>query len=171
MTRETVAFSLREALTSGNSDVVPLAFLTITHPSLSEAFYFVSDGVDFTRGGVTWTGIPFDITFLSDNERPPISELTIQNVDRVIGERIKAIGIEPCRVKLEILSSADFDETVEPRAEIGTAHVHVLADHLFLVNVHVDVLSITGTLKSWDYTQELYPAYSATKDRLPGLFK
>ncbi len=171
MTRSTISASLREALVAQDSDVIVLAFLTVTHPELSGPLRFVSDGVDYVRGGETWTGLPFDIKILDDTDSPPKATIEIPNVDRIIGEAVLGMGNEPARIMIELLSSEDFDIEAEPRQEIGTAHVNYRAAGLFLVNVTVDVTKVSGTLKSWDYTQEVVPAISATRDILPGLFR
>ena len=171
MTRSTISFPVREDLTSESSGIAILAFLTITHPEIAEPLRFVSDGGDYVRDGVTWTGIPFEFALLTDTDRPPETKIKIQNVDRVIGESIMAMGTEPARVKIELLSSLDFDETVEPRAEIGTAHVEYSASGLMLINISMNALEVSGSLKSWDYTQEIWPMTAATKDRLPALFR
>lgn len=171
MTRSTVPFSLREALNAEGTESVQLAFVTITHPTLTDPLRFVSDGVDYIRGGVTWTGLWFDVQVLSDDENRPQTKLKIQNVDRAIGQAILSMGADPCRLQLELLSSDDFDLTVSPRTEIGTAHVNYEAKHLYLLNISMNALEVSGTVKGWDYSQEVYPSMAATKDRLPGLFR
>lgn len=171
MTRSSVSFSLREELIGEEGEHVQLAFITITHTTLPEPLRFVSDGVNYVRDGVMWTGIWFDVQILSDNENRPQTKLKIQNVDRQIGEAILAMGSDPCRLQIELLSSEDFDTTVDPRAEVGTAHVNYVAKHLYLLNISMNALEVTATVKGWDYTQEKYPSLAATKDRLPGLFR
>lgn len=171
MTRATVANSLRAALIAQESDVIVLPFVTITHPSMADSLHFVSDQADYVRGGRTWVGLPFDIEILTDEESPPVAQIRLPNVDRIIGESILAVGVEPARVMIELLSSEDFDLSLDPRQEVGTAHVHYRAANLFLINVAVNSVEITGTLKSWDYTQEIWPKVSATRDRLPALFR
>jgi Domain of unknown function (DUF1833) len=115
MTRN-VTSAFRRTAESSFSDEVDLCFLTISHPTLSEPIRVVWDTKDFIYGGYTWTGFPFDLEILSDDEQPPQARLVIQNVDPRIGDTIRALTSPP-RLKIELLSSADFDLTVDPRVE------------------------------------------------------
>lgn len=167
-----VPLSFRRAAESRFSDDVDLCFLTISHGLLLEPVRVVWDAVDFVYGGQTFTGFPFDITILTDDENPPKAQLSIQNVDQVIGDTIRGLNSPP-RVKLELLSSSDFDLTATPRVPNGSPAPSVVyaADKLFLVNVKVDVLFVTGDLVGWDYLQRVWPGVRARQDIFPGLFR
>lgn len=168
MTRS-VGISLQEKIANASLDDVVLFFLQISHADLEEPIRLVSDGADYICGGKRWSGIPFDVVILSDGENVPRGEITVQNVDRMIGESILNVSGE-VRVTIEIRTSADFDLDTDPRQEIDTAVVHYRAPLLYLTGVSIDAMSVSGELRSWDFTQESYPAMSATQDRLPGLF-
>lgn len=45
------------------------------------------------------------------------------------------------------------------------------ADKLFLVNVSVDVMQITGNIVGWDYLQRVWPGPRAMQSVFPGLFR
>lgn len=168
MTRN-IGLSLREKIAEAALADVVLFFVELTHANMEQPIRLVSDGVDYMCGGKLWTGIPFDITILSDGEQVPRGEITVQNVDRLIGESILDV-VGEVRVTIEIRTSADFDLDTDPREEIETSIVHYRAPLLYLTGVTIDSMSVTGELRSWDFTQESYPAMSATKDRLPGLY-
>ena len=115
MTRN-ITSAFRELTESSFRDEVDLCFLTITHDDLAEPIRVVWDTKDFVYGGETFIGFPFDLEILSDDEKPPQAKLTIQNIDPRIGDSIRELSSPP-RLKIELLSSADFDLTVDPRTE------------------------------------------------------
>lgn len=45
------------------------------------------------------------------------------------------------------------------------------ARYLYLTEVNGDPLSLSGRIRSWDYSQEPYPGVFATQDRCPALFR
>lgn len=165
-----VSLSFRHAAESNFSEEVDLVFLTISHPNLIEPIQVVWDTEDFVYGGDTFIGFPFDISLLSDDDQPPKATLTIQNVDPRIGDTIRKLRTAP-RLKIELLSSTDFDLTVEPRVEIGTPNVVYMADKLFLTNVRVDPIAVSGDIVGWDYLQRVWPGVRARQDIFPGLFR
>lgn len=170
MTSRDVPLSVRREFEKQESGHVPLIFLTITHPQVQDAIRVVSDIKDYVFGGLTYVGFPFDILLPSDSDGPPTATLSIQNVDRVIGDTLRQVS-DPARMSIVIVSSADFDLAVDPRTEIGTAPEMFRYDHGFLVDVEVDVLQVTGTIRGWDYRSELWPGLRATQDMCPGLFR
>src|SRR5262245_10128404 len=169
MTRN-ITTSFRQHAEASFSDEVDLIFLTLSHPNLVEPIRVVWDTVDFLYDDHTWTGFPFDIQILTDDEQPPKAQLTIQNVDSRIGETVQSL-LTPPRLKIELLNSADFNLTVEPRIEIGTPTVHYVADRLFLTNVSVDPFFVTGQIQGWDYLQRTWPGVRAQQEIFPGLFR
>lgn len=166
----TLSASFRQAVESRYSDAVDLVFLTISHPTLAEAIRVVSDTVDYVYDGETWTGFPFDLQLLSDDDQPPQAKLEIQNVDTLIGRTVRALSLPP-RLKIELLSSADFDLNADPRTALGTPSVEYTADALFLVDVTMDAMTVSGTIRGWDFLQRVWPGRRATQDRYPGLFR
>jgi len=173
MTRN-ITTSFRHHAESSFAGEVDLVFLTLSHPLLYEPVRVVWDSKDFIYDGFTWTGFPFDITLLTDDEQPPKAQLTIQNVDSRIGETVQSL-LTPPRLKLELLSSDDFDLSQDPRVEWGGgspgATVIYVADRLFLTNVSVDPFFVTGQIVGWDYLQRVWPGVRASQDIFPGLFR
>jgi len=113
-----VTLSFRKEAEAQFSNEADLCFLTISHGTLAVPIRVVWDTKDFVYGGNTFTGFPFDITILSDDESPPKAQLAIQNIDSRIGETIRSLSTPP-RLKIELLSTLDFNITTDPRTEIG----------------------------------------------------
>ena len=170
MTQRNITASLRREMERQESGETVLVFLTLSHPALADDIRVVADPVDFIWGGKTFIGFLFDIELLSDTEAPPEARLTIQNVDRKIGNVLREIT-DPIRVQIDVIAASEFDLSVKPRVPLGTLAVEYSAPALWLVDVEVDVLQISGRIASWNYTQEIWPGVRATQDRLPGLFR
>jgi hypothetical protein len=147
-----------------------VVFLTVTHKTLTDPIRVVSDPVDHTLGGAVFTGFQFDISILTDTEDAPFAQLRIQNADRRIGEALRSLDTPP-KIRLEVISGSEFDQTVDPRAEIGTAARTYVADELLLTAVDADALFVTGRLQARDYARELWPGRMATQEFFPGLFR
>ena len=166
-----ISASMRYALERPETGEALLVFLTITHPELSTAIRVVSDAVDYVWNGETYIGFPFDISLISDGDGPPKARLSVQNVDRRIGEAVRGLSTPP-RLRIDVLAASAFDETETPRiaATTGEPEAEYSAPHLFLANVTGD-LFLDGEIRGWDYVQEVWPGIRATQNRLPGLFR
>lgn len=164
-------FSLRsiESYNASESTDVPLIFVTISHDQLVDDVYLVNDGFDYVRDGKTWGKCAFKSAFLNDDDERPQTGVSINNVDQQIGRTLKAIDTA-LTMKIELLSSYDFDLSEDPRTEIGTAEVDYCANHLFLREVNINNLEITGTLSGKNYAREQTPFKRATPDLTPGIF-
>lgn len=160
----------REDLLAPASPHALLAFVTVRHRLLIKPLRVVSDPTDFVVGGDRYTGIPFEIAPVTDEDQHPRTEVRMQNVDRRIGEALRTL---PSRAvfELEIRSTADFDLSVVPRVEAGPSAPVYAFRHFDLVDVTVTPLEITGTLLLRDYAQAPWPARSATQSRCPALYR
>jgi hypothetical protein len=147
-----------------------LVFLRIGHKQLPKDLLVVSDGADYLIAGETWRGFQFELNLLSDTDAPPRTELTIQNVDRAIGEAVLSLNA-PARLDIDVIAASQFDLTSKPRVPLlPTLQKAYSARHLALVEVRCDALELSGTVRSWDYTQEAWPSMLATLDNFPGLY-
>lgn len=164
-----VSQSLRRELDQQESAEFLLAFLTITHPNMEETIRVVCDPEDFTYGGFNYIGFMFESEILTDGDNFPEARLTVQNVDKRIGDAIRPL-IGPPRVKMELIPASEFNLTVSPRTPLGTPTVAYTADHLYLINVDIDALQISGRLSIRNYSQEVWPGVRATQNRCPGLY-
>ncbi|PWE32784.1 hypothetical protein DDZ14_08540 [Maritimibacter sp. 55A14] len=143
-----------------------LGFMLIDHPQLPDPIRVVSDVVDYVWQGETWTAIPFEPRPVTDTDGPPSVELSFQNIDWRIGEALARTNVR-ARVSLYILSSADFDLTVTPRAEIGTPDVIYSHFNFELTDVDVTAAAISGRLRLRDFSSE---PYGIDAVEFPGLF-
>lgn len=169
MTDRSISAAVRAGLDAPETPHALLAFLTITHPGLSAPIRVVSDVMDYSVGGQTFIGMPFDYQLLTDTDAAPTTQIRMQNVDRRIGVALRQIK-ERARLRLEIRSSADFDLSVDPRTEIASSTIYAF-DSFELVDVTVDAAEITGRVMLRDYAQETWPGLRATQSRCPALFR
>lgn len=161
---------LRAGLERETAPDALLAFLTVRHPRLVAPIRLVSDVFDYLRGAERFVGLPFGFRAVTDEESAPATELTMQNVDRRIGAALRSMP-DRARVEVELLSSADFDLTRDPREELAPATPIYAMRHFQLVEVTATASRITGTLMLRDYGQEPWPGQSATQSVCPGLFR
>ena len=147
-----------------------IVFVTITHPDLPAAIRVANDAVDYVCNGDTYIGFPFDISLISDGDKPPSARLTVQNVDRRLGEAVRDLASPP-RLRIDLLAASDFDETADPRVPAaGEPSAEYTAASLFLSNVRGDAF-LDGEITGWNYLQEVWPGIRATQNRLPGLYR
>lgn len=152
------------------SEEAYLVFLTFYHQDLHDPIRVVSDPESFVLEGAEYVGFEFDINLLSDGNSPPQAKLRIANVDERIGQAVLATS-SPVNLTLEIIPLSEFDLNTYPRQSINPNPLRVYrASHLRLSDVTGDLIQITGTIKSWDYSQEPWPSLKATQNRFPGLF-
>lgn len=166
----TIALSLRQELEKQESAEAILCFVAISHPTLTDPLRFVSSPVNHVWGGNTYLGCVFDWQLMTDDDTPPTSRITVQNVDRIAGRYVRTLN-SPARIRIDALVASDFDESTDPREEFGTPTAFYTANHLYLVNVAGNNVDIQGELRSWDYVQESWPAVRATQSRLPGVYR
>jgi len=147
-----------------------IAFVTITHENLPSAVRLVSDPLDFVVGGELYIGCPFDYRTLTDGDQSPTTTIRVQNVDRRIGEAVRVVPLRAV-VALEARSTADFDLSVVPRAELSSSSVIYGFSYFELTDVTSNALEIKGTLSLRDFSQEPWPGKRATMARCPALFR
>jgi hypothetical protein len=164
-----VPAGVRREIDRQESPEVYIIFLRIDHPSLVEPLRVVADPVDHLFDGHIWSASPLQIGLLTDTDAPPSAELKMQNVDRRVGQVLFPLEGAP-ELEIIVVAGSEFDQTTDPRTEIGAATVTYRAKYLKLVNVTGDALEMTGRLISFDYTQEGFAIW-ATQDRLPGLYR
>ena len=162
--------NIRRALESQGSEHVLLAFMTVQHELLSEPLRVVNDVVDYVLSGATYQGILFGFKLLPDGEDIPTTDIVIPNVDRRIGRVLRPLGGR-AKVSIAVYSSADFDLTQFPRTAPGTPSLIWSIDKFDLIEVDHNEVEVTGKLMLRDPSQEQWPGISATRSRLPGLWR
>ena len=161
---------IRRALESQGSEHVLLAFMVVEHERLTAPLRLVNDVTDFVLDGDTYQGILFGFKLLPDGDEVPTTDIVIPNVDRRIGQVLRPLGGR-ARVSLSIYSSADFDLSVFPRVQVGSPSVIYSWSRFDLIEVDHNETEVTGKLILRDPTQEQWPGISATRSRLPGLWR
>lgn len=157
-----------DALSSPHALIV---FLRVSHSALLDDIRVVNDVLPYVRGGETWEAVPgLKPRLVDDSDGTPRTVLELPNIDRTVGRALRATN-ERALVSVEVLSSADFDLTVEPRTEIGTAEVYYAFRHFETLSASVTAVSAEIQIVLRDYSQEPWPAIRATQDRLPGVFR
>lgn len=148
-----------------------LGFLRVDHPTLVAPVLVVSDPINYVINGETYIGCPFEYVVLTDSDSPSIGQLRVQNVDRRIGSALRSMD-ERAKIGLEVRSTMGFNLSVDPRVE-NTHGSSVLYGflHFSLIDVTVNAVEITGTVRLRDYSQEPWPGKRATQSRCPGLFR
>lgn len=168
--KRTLTESFRRSIDRQETEIFPIAFITLRHKSLTEPVRIVSNSENMIVAGNEYIGFEFSITILTDNDRPPRAQLEVQNVDRKIGAILLDI-YDPPELELQIYSSDQFDESVIPHVAFDVdATFEYQALNLYLVDVSISGDTVSGVLKTWEYTQETYPSVFATEDRTPGLY-
>ena len=153
-----------------DSEEILLVFLTIFHQNLYEPIRVVSDPENFILDGNEYQGFEFSISLLSDGDNPPRANLSMQNIDKKIPTSILA-STEPIILNIEVIPISEFDEGEFPRIALNDpVKREYRAKYLRLTDVTGNGIQINGTMRSWDYTQESWPALRATEDRFPALF-
>lgn len=165
----TIATSFLNSMQASNSDDIPILFVTLTGSPFG-VLRLNSDNADYIYNGNLFSGVSLDVQIVSDDDQPPRAQIVFMNINRVVSDDVLGLVDSPV-VKIELLSSADFNLAANPRTQIGTPTVEYTADLLRLSNVMADALSVTATLISWDFTSEPYPGITGTQRRLPGLFR
>lgn len=155
-----------EAQATGRMLVITAEF---QHPDLSPNVRVVNDSKDYIIDGDRYYGAPFEVELVSDTDGVPEARMSVQNVDRRVGLAIESIVDSPT-VTIRIYDSADFDQTVDPRVETGTADVEYEAGDLEFTEIDISAEQVGGTLILRDYGTEPWPRLLATQARFPGLF-
>jgi hypothetical protein len=159
----------KAALRDHRSPEALIAFLTLTHPGLSEPVRVVRNTADMIKGGDLFRAVMFDMALVTDGDLPPRTELRIPNVDHRIGAAVRAMR-DRARVLVELCLSSDFDETAAPHTEVGTAAIIYSLAEFEVLQVSVTASDIAAQVGLRDYSQEPWPYLRATQNRLPGLF-
>lgn len=165
----TISVSFRNEIEATNGVDVVVMMATITHPALDGPICVNSDVADYNYNGVVYYGVGFDLSFVSDDDNPPQAKVSIENVDRRLGEALLGISEAP-RIMLQLVRKSDFDES-NPRNAIDTPTVEYTAPLMFLRNEQWDAQTVSADLASYDISTEPWPAIRTTPSTTPALFR
>jgi hypothetical protein len=170
----------QNSLDASYSSEVDLIFLTASHPNLLEPIRVVNDAAQpngtpiiYRRDGVDWSGMPFWMVLLTDDDSPPAGELVLLNVDRRVGETVQLLVDSPA-FTIEMLRGSAFTREPPPDDHIFAATapvVELAARHLRMLRARHEGPYIHIPLGTFDYSREPYPGKRATRARFPGLYR
>jgi hypothetical protein len=161
---------IRRDLESVGSENILLAFATVEHQNLSAPLRIVNDVLDYYLDGELYQGMLFGFKLLPDGDQMPSTDIVVPNVDRRIGRALRPLSGR-AQVSIAVYSSADFDQTQNPRQPVGTPRVIYSFSRFDLVEVDHNEAEVKGKLILRDPSQEQWPGISATKSRLPGAWR
>jgi len=146
-------------------------FVEIGHEDVDESVRLVTDAVDYVMDGETWHKSWFEITLLTDTDKPPETKFSFPNVDRSKTMQMEGLN-GPVTVNFWVISTAYFDRTADPRTVLAgeTVVAAYQALHINLVNVRVTGASVQGTLRGLDIRSEIWPGLWVTQALFPGVY-
>lgn len=164
--------TFRRAMEAQATGDFPVAFLTVTHSTLVTPVRLVNDTANYVWKGNTYVSLPYDITIMSDDDRPPTARLIIPNIDASLGIAIAAMQTPPL-VQIDICNSAGFNLTVTPRTGIGVnlPNAEYSSPGMYLLNISVDAMQVAGELSTFNYVSELWPGKRCVQALTPGLYR
>jgi Domain of unknown function (DUF1833) len=133
-----------------------LLLMTFTHPNLAEPIRVANDTVDQTINGLVYFGWPLEFQFPSASEIGSKGTLTIQNVDRRIGDTIRDL-------KGKIAFSFFIVYKSEP------SNIVVSQDGYYLANAEVRASYVRAEIVGRGNVAVGWPSGRATPARTPGL--
>ncbi len=154
------------AVYAQETGTVFIVLLTISHPTLIDPetsapapLRFCSDAVQTVSRGNAYLPFPFMLALASeDPQKPPEAILQIDNIDRSITAAIRNMGVVPCQILIELVTS-DTPDAVEYSSGSMT-----------LRDVHYDALTVSGQLAFEQILNEPFPSTLVTPATIPGVF-
>lgn len=154
----TVSSSFLRAVFARETDEVFLTLLKIEHPNLNDAIRVVNNDQNITSNNEVYVAFSFEVELPGEAEDSlPVPRLSIDNVDRVIVESIRAIDTPPTVTMSVIMASSP--DVIEAGPYVMTMR-----------NVEYNSLTVSGTLHGEDILNEAYPGHLFTPGMFPGLF-
>lgn len=155
-----VSSTALRAMLAQETDEVFLVCLTIDHSSFDDPILVVNDMQPLVRAAGTFEPFAFDITLPSETEdQVPQVQLTIDNVDRLIVEKIRLISAERPHVRMEVVLASSPDVV-----EAGPFDFAILSA-TYNANVVTAVMGFEDDLLNTAFPGDLY-----TPSNSPGLF-
>lgn len=149
----------RQAAEARNSSEVFIELVTFMYPDLREPLRLANNTQDITSRGDLFIGFPFDdLSPPTDVDGPPEGRLSIQNIDREIGKAIKLMTTPP-RVLLEQVMASSPDD------------VFLKFDYFYMQDISADALTVSGSLRSFNWSQEPWPRTRASQALTPNLYR
>jgi len=148
----------KRAATARETDAALLVTLSISHPSLVQPIRVVNNHENIVSQGYLFVGYPFEITLPDDADTPQQARLSIDNVDRVITDALRAAAGDPPVAELAVIMSSSPDV------------IQVGPIFLAFGEAEYDAATVTVTLIDEPLIGEPYPGDSVVPSTYPGLF-
>ncbi len=149
---------VKASILAQQTDASFWVLLQISHATLTTPLRFCSNNETITRLGVDWFPAFFDVNLPTESaEQIPKVVLTIENIDRVVLDALRAIET-PLSVALYVATSADEALTVGPFEFVWR-------------ETQYDARSISASLEGEDFLNTRYPKDEFTPSKFPGLFR
>lgn len=147
------------AVVAAETDELLLCLLTITHPDM-ETIRIVNNTEPVARGSTVWQPYSFEASFPDDtDDATPNVSLRIDNVDRDITRKIKALQGPRPQVRLEAVLASQ-----PGTVEMGPFNFTVL-------QVDFDIMELSVQIGyQEDFLNQGVPAQTYTPSNSPGLF-
>lgn len=144
------------AMQARETDAVLIDLLTIT--AGASTIRLANNTEDVTSNGETFVGFPFQIERMSEQEgTPPRARVRVQNVDRRLGDLVRALTVSPtARIDQALASDPSTLETSWQGFRLR--------------DLTVDAIAVIGTLTGPELDREPYPVTRGTSDRTPALW-
>jgi hypothetical protein len=166
MPRSTVSDNFKRESFARESGDVHIVLVTIDHDDLSDPINVTQDPMQVLSTGVRgvvsnaveYSAVPLEITLpVEDEDRMPMAQLKVDNIDRDILMAVRAIGSPPdVTIKIVLASDPDVEEIVIDGFQIG--------------KVTADAFTISGDLTTERLDLAPWPPGKFTPDKFPGLF-
>ncbi|OFX06354.1 MAG: hypothetical protein A3E78_11695 [Alphaproteobacteria bacterium RIFCSPHIGHO2_12_FULL_63_12] len=154
-----ISTAFRTAIERQHSDDAALELVWIQHPDLIEAMGFANNTEDVVSNGRTYLGFPFELTRPDESDGQALGSISIQNVDREIGDEVLALD-GPLTISLYVVLADDPNE------------IEIAIEDLVLRGVEGDAMTISGDIGlRYDLATIAYPGLRATQVRCPGLWR
>lgn len=162
----------RADLLLGTSKNALISYIRIASPLLHGGVNMVSDVVEHTLGGITYSPVGHGVATPQEGDATsPTYTVLLPNVDRRIGRALRTSSA-PMTVSLDWYLSSDLDLTVLPRVALAGAAPLVSMTDYHVVDIAASGASqITLTIERRNIEQEPFPHVRATIDVAPGLHR
>lgn len=153
----TFSTNFSEAITAQATSEVPLVLLTLDHETFTSPVRVVNNTVAISSNGNVFQPYPFEVEFPSETDRIQEARVRIDNVNRLVIEKVRTIQ-SPAEATFQIVLASDPD-TIEQ--EYGPLQV---------LNADISLQTVTFSIGAEPVAYEQFPPARYTPQVAPGLF-
>lgn len=134
-----------------------IVLMELRHPQVGETIRLANSYVDVTHRGESYIGFPFSLEFPDAPGSSGKGTVTVQNVDRRIGQMLLALRSPPM-IELMVISNNEPD--------VRLIHVR----KLWLRGIRGDEMTVTADIDAWDFATEPWPSVRVVESRYRAVF-